>query len=306
MRRLVTVLASLVLAGAGGLVAASPAAASGSHGSHGSSVVLSPYVALGDSYSAAAGVRPAVPGSPAACSRSLLNYPHDIAFLTRPQSFTDVTCSGATTADFFAPQTAASGPIQPAQLDAVNSSTRLVTMTIGGNDGGAFSGILNACVAASAQALKATGSIYGDPCEQAFGSRFDDIATNVTYPNLLHALEAVHAKAPDATVAILGYPHALPAVGVPSCYPAMPISMGDVPYVNDWAATLDTVVEKAAAETGTRFIDMGPSSVGHDACQPPWRRWIEPLNGPINAAPVHPNAVGEAAMAAQTLRQLRY
>jgi hypothetical protein len=96
----------------------------------------------------------------------------------------------------------------------------------------------------------------------------------------------------------------LPAKGVPSCYAKMPISMGDVPYVDEWAATLNTAVEKAAAETGSRFIDMGPSSLGHDLCQPIGRRWIEPFVAPINAAPVHPNAFGEAAMAAQTLIQL--
>jgi GDSL-like Lipase/Acylhydrolase family len=96
----------------------------------------------------------------------------------------------------------------------------------------------------------------------------------------------------------------LPEVGVPACYPVMPISMGDVPYVVDWAKTLNTAVEKAAAETGTRFVDMWPSSAGHDACEPLGRRWIEPLNGPVNAAPVHPNTAGEAGMAAQVLAQL--
>jgi lysophospholipase L1-like esterase len=171
-------------------------------------------------------------------------------------------------------------------------------MTIGGNDGGAFSGILTACVTASA------GNPLGNPCETQYGSTFEDIIATQTYPNLVNALNAVHDRAPRATVVILGYPHALPAVGVPACYPSMPIAMGDVPYVNEWATALNEAVEKAAAETGTRFVDMGPSSVGHDACQPVGTRWIEPLVGAINAAPVHPNAAGEDAMAAQTLRQL--
>lgn len=303
MRRALSILASAVLALGAGLGTALPASATDSPSTaYGHSVVMSPYVALGDSYSSAAGVLPTVPGSPPLCSRSRLNYPHDIAFVTRPRSFTDVSCSGATTSDFSSPQY----PGVPAQLDAVDSSTRLVTMTIGGNDGNAFSDILGACISASAEEVATTGSIYGDPCKQKYGPTFDAIVAGVTYPNLVAALTKVHAKAPYATVAILGYPHALPAVGVPSCYPSMPISMGDVPYVDDWAQTLNTAVEKAAADTGTRFIDMGPSSVGHDACQPFWRRWVEPFNGPINAAPVHPNAFGEAAMAAQTLYQLRH
>src|SRR3954469_668109 len=141
MRRTVTALATALLAVLLALVTALPAQAQGSPPTASSHPIkTSPYVALGDSYSSAAGVTPFVPGSPPACSRSLLNYPHDIAAATGAESFTDVTCSGARTSDFFTSQTAG----QPPQLDAVTKSTKLVTMTIGGNDGGAFSGILGA------------------------------------------------------------------------------------------------------------------------------------------------------------------
>jgi hypothetical protein len=85
----------------------------------------------------------------------------------------------------------------------------------------------------------------------------------------------------------------------------MPISMGDVPYLYHEQQVLNGVIKRAAQRTGGRFVDMAPSSVGHDACQPPWRRWIEPATNPVNAAPVHPYLVGEAAMAAQTLAQVR-
>ena len=297
MSRIVTTLTTAVLAATVGVVTAVPALAVDSPPTASShSIKTSPYVALGDSYSSAAGVAPFVPDAPAACSRSLLNYPHDIALVTQPRSFTDVTCSGATTADFFTAQAGTTAP----QLDAVTKRTRLVTMTIGGNDGGAFSGILNGCVTASVS----TGDVFGNPCEQQYGSTFTDIVANVTYPDLVNALTAVHQKAPRATVAILGYPRALPDTGDPDCYQSVPISMGDVPYVDEWAQALNAAVEKAAAETGSRFVDMSVASAGHDACQPVGQRWIEPVNDPINAAPVHPNVIGEAAMAAQTLAQL--
>ena len=148
------------------------------------------------------------------------------------------------------------------------------------------------------------GSIFGDPCEQQFGSTFTDLVANQTYPDLVNALTAVRRQAPRATVVILGYPRVMPHTGVPACYPAMPISMGDVRYVTHWEEALNSAVEKAAVETGVRYIDMWPSSADRDVCQPPSRRWIEPLNGPINADPVHPNTTGVAAMAAQTLNQL--
>jgi hypothetical protein len=131
-----------------------------------------------------------------------------------------------------------------------------------------------------------------------------DLVANQTYPDLVKALTAVRRQAPRATVVILGCPRVMPRTGVPACYPAVPISMGDVRYVTHWEEGLNSAVEKAAVETGARYIDMWPSSADRDLCRPVSQRWIEPFNGPINADPVHPNTAGEAAMAAQTLHQL--
>ena len=61
------------------------------------------YVALGDSYSAASGVLPPDPTAHPMCLRSTSNYPHLIAAATGAQ-LTDVTCGGADTGDYFAPQ----------------------------------------------------------------------------------------------------------------------------------------------------------------------------------------------------------
>src|SRR5690348_13086535 len=123
MRRTTSVLAMTLFAAAMGAGVAGPAAAKATPPrANPHSVKLSPYVALGDSYSSAAGVAPFVAGAPPTCSRSLLNYAHDIAAQTMP-SFTDVTCSGAKTADFFSSQAAG----VPPQLDAVTKDTRLVT-----------------------------------------------------------------------------------------------------------------------------------------------------------------------------------
>lgn len=289
MRRLVALLAGAALAGAGVLTVAQPAAAA-------SSITTSPYVALGDSYSSAAGVAPQVIGAPATCSRSQLNYAEDIAARTQPVAFTDVTCSGANTSDFFASQAAGVAP----QLAAVGKGTRLVTMTIGGNDEGVFVNSFFGCVTVSLQ----SGSVSGNPCQQKYGSTFTDLITTQTYPHLVQALSAVRAKAPRATVAILGYPRILPDVGVPTCYPSMPISMGDVPWLVHQELVLNDAVRRAATATGARYIDTFAASAGHDACQPVGTRWLEPAVAPVNAFPVHPNATGEAAMAQDTLAQL--
>jgi lysophospholipase L1-like esterase len=247
-----------------------------------------PYVALGDSYSAASGVLPPDPAAPPQCLRSLLNYPHVIASHINAQ-LTDVTCGGAQTSDFFTSQYQG----VPPQLDALTKSTRLVTMTIGGNDSNVFIDTIIDCGSAGLSTLG-----QGSPCKDRYGSSFDDTIRNTTYPALVNALTAVHAKAPHAEVAILGYPWVMPpSVG---CYPRMPVAVGDVPYVRDIQATLNDAISRAAAATGTTYVDFTTVSEGQDACQPIGVRWIEPVVTGTNPVIVHPNALGEAQMAAQT------
>lgn len=299
MRRTVPALAASVLVATAALTAG-PAVASASPGPlYTQFVRTSPYVALGDSYSSAAGVAPFVVGAPVGCSRSQLNYAHDIAAKTAPSSFTDVTCSGAKTSDFYTAQavTPSDSTVRP-QLAAVTGNSRLVTMTIGGNDENVFVDSFFGCAA-----LTATNPT-GNPCQQKYGDSFVDKIQTQTYPHLVAALTAVRRKAPAATVVILGYPEIVPPKWIAGCAGAMPIAMGDVPWLHRQQDVLNAVVAEAAQETGARFINMAPSSTGHDACEPVGQRWIEPAVGPINAFPVHPNATGEAAMAKQTLRQL--
>ena len=138
----------------------------------------------------------------------------------------------------------------------------------------------------------------GSPCKDRYGSSFSDTIRTKTYPALVKALEAVRAKAPHARVAILGYPWIMPpTVG---CFDKMPIATGDVPYVHGIQATLNDAVRRAAAATGTTYVDMNSVSVGHDACQPIGVRWIEPVLQGTNPVIVHPNALGEQHMASQT------
>ena len=253
----------------------------------------SPYVALGDSYSAASGVFPPDPAAPPQCIRSTLNYPHVIAATTGAQ-LTDVTCGGAETKDFFTSQYEGIPP----QLDAVTNSARLVTMTIGGNDSGVFINSILDCGSAGTLSLG-----QGSPCKDRYGSSFEDTIRETTYPSLVNALSAVRAKAPQAKVAILGYPWILPATE--GCYPIMPVAQGDVPYLRGIQATLNDAVRRAAAATGATYVDFNTVSEGHDACQPIGVRWIEPVLTTTNPVIVHPNALGESEMAARTIKVLR-
>ncbi|MBP0457301.1 SGNH/GDSL hydrolase family protein [Streptomyces montanisoli] len=253
-----------------------------------------PYVAMGDSYSAGSGILPLDPTASLLCARSTADYPHVIASRTGDR-LTDVTCGGAETKDFAGSQYPGVAP----QLDALGDSTRLVTMTIGGNDNNTFIDALLACGSAG---VVTVGN--GAPCKALYGNSFDRTIDNSTYPAVRSALRAVRAKAPNARVAILGYPWIVPAKADPSCFLKMPIASGDVPYVRDIQTHLNAAVERAAHDTGATFVDMSGVSEGHDACAPVGTRWIEPVLFGSNYVPVHPNALGERAMASQTLKVL--
>jgi lysophospholipase L1-like esterase len=250
------------------------------------------YVALGDSYSAASGVLPPDLFAPPECLRSVRNYPHVIAADTGAQ-LKDVTCGAAETSHFFESQY----PGVPPQLNALRQDTQLVTMTIGGNDSGVFIDTILACGTAGLSTLG-----QGSPCKDRYGSSFEDTINSVTYPSLVKTLTAVRAKAPTATVAILGYPWIMPASG--GCFTKMPIAQGDVSYVRGIQATLNDAVRRAAAATGTTYVDFSSASNGHDACQPPGVRWVEPVLQGTNPVIVHPNALGESEMAARTMAVL--
>lgn len=250
------------------------------------------YVALGDSYSAASGVLPPDPAAPPQCARSTANYPHVIAKRTGAR-LTDVTCGGAQTKDYF---TAQHPGVEP-QLNALRRDTQLVTMTIGGNDNGTFINSITRCGTAG---LSTAGR--GSPCKDRYGRSFERDIRTKTYPALVEALNAVHAKAPRATVAILGYPWILPPrVG---CFDKMPIAEGDVPYLRGIQATLNDAVRRAASATGSTYVNLNEVSNGHDACKDLGVRWVEPVLQGTNPVVVHPNPLGERRMAVRAMRVL--
>ena len=250
------------------------------------------YVALGDSYSAASGVLPPDPTAAPQCARSTSNYPHRIAQRTGA-ALVDVTCGAAETNDFFESQYPGVAP----QFDALSKKADLVTMTIGGNDSGVFIDTIQSCGVAGLSTLG-----RGSPCKDKYGTSFADTIRTTTYPDLVKALRAVHRRAPRAEVAILGYPWIMPkAVG---CFDRMPVAAGDVPYVRRIQWVLNDAVKRAAAATGSTYVNLNKVSEGHDACQPIGVRWVEPVLQGTNPVVVHPNALGEARMAARAVRVL--
>ncbi|MEO5708844.1 MAG: SGNH/GDSL hydrolase family protein [Nocardioidaceae bacterium] len=251
------------------------------------------YVALGDSYSAG----PLIPNTDLAggCARSDHNYPSLVAKTLKVKTFVDVTCSGATTLDLAHVQRPFGDARIPPQLRSVTADTTLVTLGIGGNDFDLFSTLVRTCTR-----LRASDP-QGSPCARKLATTgglappLRKITTRVAA-----SLRAIKAKAPRATVVLVGYLRLVPDSG--SC-PGLPLARGDYAEGRTLSQGLDRALKRAARRTGTTFVDMYSLSRGHDICSSaPW------VNGSVSnrqrALAYHPFASGMRADAAAVLAAL--
>lgn len=244
------------------------------------------YVALGDSYTA--GPLIPLPVAPYGCLKSSNNYPHLVADQIH-LPLHDVSCSGATTDDMFAPQDVTPGP-NPPQLDALDAGTQIVTLGIGGNDIG-FTSVAESC---------ATVIPFGTPCQDQYVvNGVDEISRRIaaTAPKVAHVLTAIHERAPQARMFVVDYLPILPETGY-GCWPSVPMAFQDVPYLRAKEKELNAMLADQAAAGDATFVGAYDAGIGHDACELPGIRWVEPLVPASPAAPLHPNLFGEQAYAA--------
>jgi hypothetical protein len=97
---------------------------------------------------------------------------------------------------------------------------------------------------------------------------------------------------PKAKVFVVGYPDITPSHGF--CPEQIPWTTGDLRWFRNRVQIAGNVsLRKGAVKNGAIFVPTFPPSIGHDACQEPGVRWIEPLFGSLTGVPVHPNATGE-------------
>ncbi|HJQ05870.1 MAG TPA: GDSL-type esterase/lipase family protein [Nocardioides sp.] len=259
--------------------------------SSGPTTLSGPYVALGDSYTAAphiaGGAVLGAAGQPAGCGRSRRNYPRLVA-RRLDLTLADESCNGATTADLAGQQQVGSESA-PAQLDALTPETALVTLGIGGNDDAIFVHLVSTCFALAQQ------DPTGAPCTKAAGM---DVATarreiaQVLGGRLTSVVAEIAARSPHARILLVGYPQIVPATG--HCA-QMPLAAGDYAYARGIIQGLNDGMAQAAQAGGATYVDTWTASAGHDICAAhPWIAGAVPA-GP--AAPFHPYAVEQRAVA---------
>jgi len=250
------------------------------------------YVSLGDSYTSGPFILPFASGAPLECLQSARNYPH-LAASALGLALRDVSCSGATTENL---TTTAQYSDQPPQLDALGSSTQVVSVGIGGNDKGLF---LNTLIVCGAEDLVFP---FGTPCKDTYGHKLaEEIVEDG--PVVGGALHQIHVISPSAKVFVLGYPDILPQSG--NCWPTVPLTTGDVAYLNGMEKELNAMLSSEASANGATYVDTYTPSIGHDACKSLSVRYVEPVLPESDAFSVHPNERGMEADASELEAAMR-
>jgi lysophospholipase L1-like esterase len=238
------------------------------------------YVSLGDSYAAG----PLIPNQlpPFGCLKSDHNYAH-LAAPSIGLTLRDPSCSGATTVDMTQTQNVELGS-NPPQFDSLDGETKVVSLTIGGNDIG-FSEVAESCI---------TLNPFATPCKDKYDAGgHDQLAERIeqTAPKVAAVLQGIHSRAPNARVFVVNYPAIFPETGV-GCWPQEPIGWGDVPYLRSTEQHLNQMLATQAAANGASVVSWYQASIGHDSCKSQSTRWVEPLVPGELAAPIHPNKAG--------------
>lgn len=247
------------------------------------------YVALGSSIAAGPGIGTRVPGSPPLCERSTENYPHLLA-AKRGWSLADVTCSGATTAGILTGQR-----FLPPQVNAVGAQTKLVTVSIGGNDVHLAGNLFAWSCAEAPEKIPAAWKPWictvtpRDKIDEAFGELADQMRAIV---------DAIHQRAPQARVIFVDYILLLPPSA--SCPDRLPLTDAELVQGRADETRLASITAKVAQDTGSGLLKASELSAGHDVCAAD--SWVFPLEFPpqlLEFAPLayHPTSAAMQAIA---------
>jgi lysophospholipase L1-like esterase len=220
------------------------------------------YVALGDSYSSGVGAGSYTSES-GGCKRSTRAYPALWAAANAPSSFSFTACSGARTGDVLANQ-----------LGPLNSSTGLVSISVGGNDAG-FADVMTTCI------LYSESTCLGRVAEARS-------YLSTTLPGKLDQVySAIESRAPSAQVVVLGYPRLYKLNG--SCIAGL--SETERAALNAASDDLNTTTAKRAADHGFGFGDVTTTFTGHEICS--GDSWLHSLTWPVDNS-YHPTASGQS------------
>jgi len=240
----------------------------------------SQYVAMGSSYAAGTSIDGTKPGTPARCGRSPRNYASQVASWLS-LDLIDVTCGGATTANILGKWAEL-----PPQIDAVTPQTRLVTITIGGNDVGYVRNLMaGTCPAGSPRCMPA------------------QVVTEEDWSKLgiaMHTIvRQIRTRSPDARIVFVDYIRLIPEKA--TC-PALGLTPEAVVESRKAWNRLAEITANVAKTEKVDLLAAGKLSGNHTPCDK--EPWGVAAPGSAPGVPWHPNAAGHDAIAQALVRML--
>jgi lysophospholipase L1-like esterase len=239
------------------------------------------YVALGSSFAAG----PGIANQLESCGRSDHNYPRLVA-TALSLSLTDVSCSGATTANILDTSQGDAAP----QIDAVSRDTALVTVTIGGND-----------ISFTASTFACAGTKADEHCSASLDHANINAAVAQLPARLGAVLDAIKAKAPQAIIVLVTYPRIF-TLDAASCSD-LELSPEDTAYLASRGQKLEDAFTSIVASRQILIADAYVRGEGHGPCAAS-ERWVNGAKVAETGVPFHPTVDGHVEMARLVLAAL--
>jgi hypothetical protein len=208
-----------------------------------------------------------------------------------------------------------SGPVEGLQVinSALNDSTSLVTLSIGGNDS-RFADVILGC-------LKAALPLSGTDCsnsnfvltrnstsatDPAPLEQFETTVISYLEAHLVQTYLAINTAAPNAQIVVVGYPLVFAAKPTSPCNSGTyqgtltKLSVNAQEMLNQFGNDMNTAISSAVQnvqEDGVdiQFVNPTAAFTGHDICG--GSSWFLPLSLTTQASSYHPNVAGQTAFA---------
>jgi lysophospholipase L1-like esterase len=214
------------------------------------------YVNMGSSFAAGSGIPPAKSQSVERCLQSAASYASLLAENLK-LTLDDRGCAGARSAHLLEPWTEL-----PPQIDAVTPDTKLVTITVGGNDLNYVSNLM------AAGCAEDEGLTFGDrsvPCFEESPPPED--AYIQLEKNLREIARQISTRAPSARIVFIQYVSLIPN----RLCEATPLTADEAHRLGTVAERLAAITAATAEASGAMLLPLDTLSIEHTACgEDPW------------------------------------
>jgi lysophospholipase L1-like esterase len=180
----------------------------------------------------------------------------------RNLNLTDMTCSGATAINVLYGGQFFQGP----QIEALRSSTKLVTVTVGGND---ISYLGNLFAWSCRSQPKAIAAIWRLLICKA--TPYDAVQQKLKSleGSMLRIADEVHQRSPQARLVFVDYATVVPDIG--QCPDRLPVTPDELEQSRLLSGRLKAITLDVARRSGATIVEASEVTKGHDICSAePW------------------------------------